>query len=425
MFIKRLIAVISLILLCIFVKAQNIMTDAKIIAKNGDTLVGKIRNYPKNGWEHEPKTISFIAASGQEIVYIPKDIECFWVTEFGKFYQSATVELNNEPIQEDKLKVLFSPNDINKFELDKRELFLLVLAKGDLNLFEYFDENGKYHYFINANNEPIKELIYRRVIVERAEGRKIYTVDTYKKQLSEATAKCNKNKDLQFLNYNSNELLKIVTNYNQCIGKTTLITPKQENGHFWTPYLGFSSPILSVEVPQIGNKTFIDFFKPVIGIGGAWSLTRNGGGLRAGADVFFLHHAFSSKKENTPNANESIEAVYTLTGLKFNASLIYTMNGNITQTNVLKTYLRGGFGSNFLFGSDFKVNSYNSGVLSGYRPYYSRKVDYLSLLVGVGAVRNNWLAELRVERGGQLSSLLSLRTNYVTLYLGHIFKPKV
>ena len=421
--IKSWLVTCFLVFLVALVKGQNTIVEAKIIAKSGDTLVGKIKNYPKNGWEHEPKTISFVAASGKETVYAPRDINGFVIGQSAKFYQSATVELNNEPIREDKLKVLSSVNDINKFQLDKTELFLLVLTKGSLNLYEYYDVKDKYHYFINTNSEPIKELIYRRVIVDGTEGQKIYTVDAYKKQLSEATLKCNKNKSLSYLKCNKNELLKIVTDYNECLGKTIFVAPEQESNSYGILYLGLSSPFLSVELPNsAGEKHFVGYFKPVIGLGSTWSLTRNGSQLKVGFDAFFWRHKFISARDNTSKSNETVEAVYTSTGMKLNLSLVYAMNNDWLKSKKIKTYLRGGTGSSFFFGSDFKLNFYESSASTGSRPYYPKKVEYFSFLAGVGAVRNNWLAELRFERGRQPSSLLSLKTSYVTLYFGRTFR---
>ncbi len=400
----------------ITLNAQSIITEVKIINKSGDTLVGKIKNYPKNGWEHEPKAITFISQKGQEMIYTTKDINGFLITSSNRLYQSAVVDVNNEPIEDGKLRLLNSPNEINNFKLDKTEVFLFVLTKGALNLYEYYDDKNKYHYFINTQNEPIKELSFRRVEVEGKEKRRVFTVDTYKKQLTDAMVDCSFNKDWQNLPYKKDELIKAVSNYNACKGKTNFITSKQEKGNYWAPYLGLACPILVVDEPILKTLHHTDFIKPMVGIGREWNLLRNSNKFYSGLDLFFLHYNFSNKRDYI-NPNEVEEASYKVTGFRLNASLRY-----IFTEQPYKIYGRMGFGMGLYFKSDFKYNFYNKDVYSGYRPYYTNNKELRPFIVGLGGIYKNYVAELRYERGGKLSTFKNIRADYLTLYLGYVFK---
>ncbi|MBL7815619.1 MAG: hypothetical protein JNL70_11430 [Saprospiraceae bacterium] len=396
--------------------AQNTTADVQIITLKGDTLGGKLKNYPEGGWEYEPKDIVFVASNGRETVFTPKDIGGFLVVQFKRFYQSASVEMNNEPMDADKLKKLASPNDINKLTLDKADVFLSVLVKGAINLYEYYDKNKKYHYFISTKDKPIKELIYRKLIVETNSSSKLFTIETYKEQLSELMVDCPIKKGLSTLKYTKSDLMKMVANYNNYTGQATYALPKGESDTYWTPYVGFSMPILTAEEIALGKQSWVALPKPIIGVGRNWLLLRNNKRLSFGSDVFLLAGRIKSQKDYI-RPNETIAANYKTAALKLNVSLIYRLSDN-----ALKPYARIGVGGNLLLKSDFTFNYYNQGTDNGYRSYNTKKVDLLTSFAGIGVIKKNLLAELKIERGGQLSESLSLRANFITLYFGYVFK---
>ena len=402
--------------------AQNNTIPLQIFTKNGDTLNCKLKDYPSDGWEYEPKSIKTISSGGQEIEYTPKDIRGFLIPSVNKLFQSAIVDVNNEPIDEKNLNVLSSPNEIHKLELEKKEVFLHVITKGKLNLYEYYDKNRKYHYFISTDNDSIETLIYRKVIIQTATYSKLFIIDTYKEQLRKAVADCSIKDNFSLLKYNKTDLLKIVAAYNTCSNVTYFVEKKQKSYFTVSVFSGITNPLLTTQEEYLRKYTFVNYGKPILGAGINMPFLRNNKKFALGVEGTFLKYNFQERIDYA-FVNDEIEVKYNMTGIRLNISMTYTTGNNADK---FRKFFKIGLGGGGIFNGDFRYNYYKTGDFNRYSYIPVYVVDYISLVGGAGLVYKNWFAELHYERssqnlakqrvlGGDLASI-----DYFSLRLGRI-----
>ena len=226
--IEKLILIVLLQVIFYTAHTQVNFKEATIIQLNGDTIKGEI-DYQE--WAYNPKKIQFRSKNTQSVkTYTCRDIKGFTISYKNEKYQSAVVDVDNDPVEEPKMKSYESINNVEmKPQWVRDTVFLLIEAQGRLNLFsllQYADD--KPHYFIQKNNEKIEELMYRRAKVINRDTYSIVTIQGYKNQLQSLTADCAFQKQgFDKLRYIKSEILQVVTKYNTCSGQSSYTNKEQ------------------------------------------------------------------------------------------------------------------------------------------------------------------------------------------------------
>jgi hypothetical protein len=212
--------------------AQANYVASSIIQLNGDTLKGEI-DYRE--WIYNPKTINFRANKNKKSqVYKPNEIKGFTILSKNEKYQSAIVKVNNESLESEhpKMSVYDSKDSLdNKYiAWETDTVFLSVIAKGRLNLFElsyYWD--SKAHYFIQKGDGKIEELINRRVKLHNHDTLAFIKIETYKKQLHYLMNDYVAQPNVALLPYVKSRILKLVRQYNEAAGQSFFIVKDRKS----------------------------------------------------------------------------------------------------------------------------------------------------------------------------------------------------
>jgi hypothetical protein len=217
---RKITLLLALVLFGKILLAQENFQPGYIIDNNGNKIEGYI-DYQK--WAQNPVKIRFkknLDSSSE--IYFPGSISSFYVHDEMSFYikdemyVSATVDIDMTP---QDVKELTSES---KGIIETKTVFLALYLKGKYNLYHYRDINNKVHYFIKANDDEIKELIYRTYLKEKENKSVIIYNEHYKKTLKyyfkdDPTII----KYVDRLDYTDKQLVKILTIYSENMGVTT------------------------------------------------------------------------------------------------------------------------------------------------------------------------------------------------------------
>ncbi|PRX56662.1 PorT family protein [Flagellimonas meridianipacifica] len=136
-------------------------------------------------------------------------------------------------------------------------LFLKVLIEGKSNLYEYVDGQLK-RFFYNKDGSLVEQLIYKKY---KTSDNRVGDNNKFRQQLW-VNLKCGdiQMNDIEKLDYNTNELTRFFTEYNQCTNsELTSYLPKQQQNPFHLslrPRLNSSSVSLDFESSE---SSTIDF----------------------------------------------------------------------------------------------------------------------------------------------------------------------
>jgi hypothetical protein len=158
-------------------------------------------------WANNPTEFEYKLSENNE----PKKLTIKLVKEFGIDNTSKYIK--------SIVKLDISKNNINNLSNQKNpifkeeELFLKVLIEGKSNLYEYVNGNLK-RYFYTKEDSIIEQLIFKRYETNELN---IAKNNRFRQQLW-VNLKCPnfKMSEIQNLNYNKNDLVKIFTEYNEC-----------------------------------------------------------------------------------------------------------------------------------------------------------------------------------------------------------------
>jgi hypothetical protein len=158
-------------------------------------------------WANNPTEFEYKLSENNE----PKKLTIKLVKEFGIDNTSKYIK--------SIVKLDISKNNINNLNNQKNpifkeeELFLKVLIEGKSNLYEYVNGNLK-RYFYTKEDSIIEQLIFKRYETNELN---IAKNNRFRQQLW-VNLKCPnfKMSEIQNLNYNKNDLVKIFTEYNEC-----------------------------------------------------------------------------------------------------------------------------------------------------------------------------------------------------------------
>ncbi|CAM3494527.1 outer membrane beta-barrel protein [Aequorivita lipolytica] len=194
--------------------SQTIFEPGYIIKTNGVKVDCLIKN---EDWKGSPTTFDYKLEENGEI----KTGTLNNVIEFGSVqsfkYLKATVNIDQS---NDNINDL---TDVRNPEMKEETLFLKTLIEGKASL--YYTENDKIkRYFYKLDDGEIEQLIYKRYL---ATPTKIGVNERYKQQLA-TTLNCSKLNESSFenLEYKVGKLVKLITNYNNCINSETVVFTK-------------------------------------------------------------------------------------------------------------------------------------------------------------------------------------------------------
>lgn len=180
--------------------AQSNYVSGTVTTKNNQVLNGEI-DY--QDWRKTPETISF--KQGDNIrTYKPEDLVAFEVE--GDKFISRHVTLD---VTEQRLQYM---NKTTRPRFEDIHVFLIVLVDGDLDLYEY--NNIRPHYFYGKDGET-KELIYRQSFSN--DNGELFKLKQYIGQLNLLMNTCESVNPDDRLDYKRKELVKIVSEYNNCV----------------------------------------------------------------------------------------------------------------------------------------------------------------------------------------------------------------
>ena len=275
---------------CVMVSAnaQNFV-DATIFKPNGDSISGQI-NYQE--WYINPAFITFRAAkSAKTQEFRPQDLFKFVIKSKNEIYESATVDIHIESLHDLEHKDV-SPSlseGIRSIKFDKEAVFLLLLEKGKVSLYQYVDKKSIEHYFMQKENKEYVELLNLKFRIMAANG-KLYLAnyEDYKAKLAALSVDCPQvNDEFGNLEFKESKLQNIVARYNNCVGKQEYTKPSNKKAIIkYYAFTGISLPMALVDGIYYGQLTTIKGKLTVpIGVGVEIGTGRELNPIRIGAEV--------------------------------------------------------------------------------------------------------------------------------------------
>ena len=389
--IEKLILVCLLQVVFYTAHAQANFKEATIIQLNGDTIKGEI-NYPE--WVYNPKTIEFRHKNDKKsTIYSYKNIKGFTINYKNEQYQSAIVDLDNTSLDISNLQEYESLKEVELApKLVRDTAFLLVEAKGQLNLFSLQYRDGKIHFFTQKNNGSIEELRFRRAKIKTHDSTSIITIRSYKKQLQYLTSDCTSQKqDFSKLPYFKSEILKAVTNYNVCSGQPFYIHKEKSGQRHLLIFTGAAIPFIKM------SDEFNEFFQgntsPLFGIGFEQSYNKLRSRLGVGIDVSIANCKADISKEYYLYSNVAHFKLNTIS-TKVHPYLRYFFTSGIFQP-----YIKAGVG--FLFYNNKKIERFYTDLSS--QPYMRTPLTLskkrFETVGSVGIKVKNFFIESRYNSG--------------------------
>lgn len=349
--IEKLILIVLLQVVFYTAHTQVNFKEATIIQLNGDTIKGEI-NYQE--WVYNPKKIEFRDKKSQNVTtYSSKDIKGFTINYKNEQYQSAIIDVDNASLESSKLKEYEYLKDVEPNpQLTRDTAFLLIEAKGQLNLFSLQYTDGKPHYFVQKNNGLIEELKLRQVKIKRNDTISIVTFPIYKSQLQSLIADCtSQQQDFTKLLYLKNEILKVVKSYNVCKGQSFYIHKETSGQRRLLIFAGAALPLIIMgddyyteSKPVQGNAS------PLFGIGFEQSYNRLRNKLAVGIDVNVANYK-TDAKINYSLYDRVVHYKFNAISTKINPYVRY-----VFTTGTFQPYVK--LGGGFLFYSNKTVERY-------------------------------------------------------------------
>lgn len=401
------------------ISAQKNFTDGGIIRLNGDTLRGQI-DYRE--WDINPVNIQFRhPPTGETYTYGTASIAGFFVTAKNEIYQTATVYLNGEPSATSEIPTYSSVGEaLRNYKPERHTVFLRVLARGQMNFFEFEDKN-RTHYLAQPTGDTIRALVARKV---RVKGN-VVPLDEYKNQLRLMTATCpNLGINFDRLPYFEGALLNVAEKFNRCAQNSIYETKKEKAGKFFYLMAGAGYPVFKMSGPLVSLNTRDKSYSltgavaPMLGVGCDFNFSRarssRGAGLELYGTTYSLDYTTTDIFERELTYKADIGYLRALAFFRQNLS-----------SGKVRPYLRAGFGGSVYFKPDVSYTyiSSASGVVKSERP--TKKGD-VCILGALGVRMERFFVETRFEWGSNLADFdasETLKANLFSLVAGYrIFK---
>jgi hypothetical protein len=390
---------------------QKNYLPGQVVTNEGDTISGYI-DYQH--WSRSPVSIIFSdEENGTPVKYDPKDIYSFLVAN--DFYESRDILVSESPRTPDK--ITYNTEHPSAPVL----AYLLVLVSGEISLYQYIDEMGKDHYYIESATYPIMELTYFKYFVKDHGKSGIAESTKFRGQLiaymSDYPELHNK---ISKTNYNSEDLSKIVIDYNKHSSNEAFYIHKIDKAHYSFGVLGG----VSITRLYYGRNSFSQDFEytyyPLLGVYIILEPERGRGKWTIYTDLNYT--GFDNKTDYTvykdENRIDSYNKRYNVTYLK----LAIMGRFNFIGHKIIPYIGAGGFfGKSILNRSQFNLEKYWYGTTTytSY-PIDSRDFDY-GLSLGIGAKYKKFSMDSRYEFGGIAPYNGASTANCIYITFGYTF----
>ncbi len=368
--------------------AQKRFTSGQIITAEGEVLKGEI-DYRE--WVVNPRKIRF-KREGKIASLRPQDLRSFKVDSKNEIYETAIVLVNQEALDWEEMPQFQTYGEVDgQIEMKVDTVFLMVLTRGALNLYQLIDANKRTHYYFRKGNGSYEPLIYRKVkimrpgqllmseVLEDNNLPRSIVFEDYKGQLKYAIGDCGiLDSAIDKLTY-SRSILDVVNRYNECRGQVIYIKPKDRARHYVYGMLGQTQTTFSLDdannslanaLPSTWSTTF--------GLGLEFGIPRSSGKFNWKVEALLMSTSSSITTTSSPLDIGAVDTRYALDirGLRINALLKY----NIITGNI-QPFLQAGVGNVSYSKRAFEVRNVNTGVLRDQRLLKSE--PYLTIGAGV------------------------------------------
>ncbi|SNT14846.1 hypothetical protein SAMN05421640_2518 [Ekhidna lutea] len=242
-------------------------------------------------WLKNPTEITVLAEGIDKILTIDQ-IEEFGIHDYSK-YVKFTTKIDQSPTKTSKLSNSRNP------DWETKTVLLKTLLEADLTLYEYFNNNS-YKYFIESSNE-LEPLVFKKY--QKKAG--IVLINNYYQQQIKQYADCDEFDDrkLASIDYNSRDLIRVITVINQCKESAILNYHEMKSGTqklfnlSITSGLSFSSLSLS---PASGDDIEYDNENNIrIGVELEYILPYANGKWSIIADPHYQYYSSSAETKST------------------------------------------------------------------------------------------------------------------------------
>ena len=410
-----------------FAFAQSNYVAGSITQKDGTIVSGQI-DYRE--WITTPRQIRFRASpESAAITYGCHDLAAFSITFKNEIYESAIVDVNNEPVEISRLREFYENDTIShQVALDRDTVFLLVLAKGRLNLFTLHDSQSKIHYFIQKDGGSVEELIYRRmkILVPAPGGStqlipRIGEINDYKNQLNLATLECPALQNRIQKTFYSYGILRVVEEYNQCIGQSAYVRPKDKAAHSFYAFAGGSSAFVSFnDYYHLKSLSLTTPLAYQIGAGFDFGLNRTNNRMSVSLEANYMNTRidFSSTLNQLDGSSGNLDYKISLKSIRFNALAKYVVYNGKWQP-----YVKAGVGLSSYFDTAY-TRTLSNGSTSP--TVTKRKLDQSEIfLTGILGLRfHRFFVEGRFDAGTDINKVEKedLKMNRLSIVAGCSFR---
>ena len=402
---KRTILLILLIA-PLLLSAQKRFTSGQVITAKGEILIGEV-DYLE--WVINPRKIRF-RQDGSITIYGPKDLRSFRVDSKNEIYESAAVLVNTESLDWEEMPQFQTENEVDeRIKMKQDTVFLLVLSRGKVNLYQLIDESKRSHFYFRKGNGAYEPLIYRGVKIMRPGQvimpdfrensilpRAMYFED-FKGQLKYALHDCaDLESAIDKLTY-SRSILDIVTQYNECSGQLIYVKPKDRAKHFVYAVAGRVQSNFRIddqnnpaarELPSTWSNTF--------GIALNFGIPRTRSKFSWAVEALYMAAASSGSTTAGPLDINAKDLAYTmeLEGFRINALLKYSLiTGNI------QPYLQFGIGNASYSKRSYTIKDLNTLQV---RPNTLLKTEPF-VTGGAGIKVHDFFVETRFDTGSDIN----------------------
>lgn len=348
---KRVVLFLLLVLPSLLL-AQKRFTPGQVVTIKGEVIKGEI-DYRE--WVINPRAIKFRV--GEEVAtHTPKDLRSFRVDHKNEIYESAVVLVNQESLDWEEMPQYQTYNEVTgEIEMQQDTVFLMVLTRGKVNLYQLIDKRKRTHFYFRRGNGAYEPLIYRKVKVMRPGQLLMQNVlednnlpreisfEDYKGQLKYVLSDCGSfGSAIDKLTY-SRSILDVVNRYNECAGQVIYIKPKDRAMHFAYAFAGGARSSFAIaDANNTAASSLPKSWSTTYGMGVELGIPRSRGKFTWSIEVMMMKAGSTVTTTFGPLDIGATKKQYTLDlqGFRLNAILKYNwMTGNI------QPYFKAGVGN--------------------------------------------------------------------------------
>lgn len=388
--------------------AQRKYTPGQIVTSEGEIIQGEI-DYRE--WVINPRSIRFRV--GQEVkTYSPQDLRSFRVDSKNEIYESAVVLVNQESLDWEELPQYQTYAEVDgEMEMKQDTVFLMVLTRGKVNLYQLIDRRKRNHFYFRKGNGAYEPLIYRKVKVMRPGQLLMANVlednnlpralafEDYKGQLKYILADCDRldlDSAIDKLTY-SRAILDVVNRYNECAGQVIYLKPKDRARHFAYVLGGRTRSSFAIaDADNTAASTLPHTWSTTYGGGLEFGIPRSRGKFTWSIEAMYLQAASSTTTTFGPLDIGATERRYELELEGFRLGILLKYN---LFTGNIQPYLKGGAGNLTYTQRSYEVEDL---ILQQERPQNILRSEPF-IVAGAGLKVFDFFAEARYNTGNDIN----------------------